>query len=268
MLLLALDEKKLITTFQAQKGKNYTCPDCGQSLRLRAGIRTQHHFYHHQGRLACRTQGRSLRHLAVQNRIASQLEGAILERRFPEIGRIADVCWESKKIIFEVQCSPITTLEVQSRNEDYRSLGYEVVWILHTDRYGKRPLGDLERSLVGSPHYYTDINSQGRGQVIDWLPPGNFKSAKRSINISKPLFRDIETASLEGMLRFRQQQWPLYFEGDILHRCLEGDKDLRDFIRSSSLMPKEKWVPLLWVKWFLYRTQQRILHYLLESLCD
>jgi competence CoiA-like predicted nuclease len=49
---------------------------------------------------------------------------------FSDICRIADLVWEEKKIIFEIQCSEISSLEAARRTRDYGMKGYEVIWIL------------------------------------------------------------------------------------------------------------------------------------------
>ena len=82
-----------------------------------------------------RAFGKGLVHLSVQNRILEMLppNEADMEVRFDTIGRIADVAWTSQKIVFEVQCATITAEEVMERNPSYASVGYDVVWILHSN---------------------------------------------------------------------------------------------------------------------------------------
>ena len=85
-------------------------------------------------------------HLAIQKVLSKSLPGSRLEHRFPSIGRVADVVYFPKKIIFEVQCSPISLKEVQKRNRDYLSLGFTVIWILHDRHYNKKTLSLAERA--------------------------------------------------------------------------------------------------------------------------
>lgn len=86
-----------------------------------------------------------------------------LELRFPTISRIADAAWEKEKIVFEIQCSPITAEELKSRNQDYKSLGWTPIWIFHEDRYNKRHLTAAEWAVRREAHYFTDIDEEGEG---------------------------------------------------------------------------------------------------------
>ncbi|MEM8728221.1 MAG: competence protein CoiA family protein, partial [Chlamydiota bacterium] len=79
-------------------------------------------------------------HQAVQRAIGTALPQVILEKSFPEIHRIADVVYPPKKIIYEIQYSPITLKEVQQRNRDYATLGYTVIWILHDRHFNRKIL--------------------------------------------------------------------------------------------------------------------------------
>ncbi|MBA3285957.1 MAG: hypothetical protein H0U27_12990, partial [Nitrosopumilus sp.] len=128
MQLYAFDiESKLISAKNALRQIDYFCPECKGYLRLRGGLHRQDHFYHSDFTPTCRQSVKSAEHLHTQLYILSQLpeKKCFMERRFPEINRIADICWESKKIIFEIQCSPISVEEIQERNRDYQSAGFE-----------------------------------------------------------------------------------------------------------------------------------------------
>lgn len=144
MQLHALEEKSLIFAAEAQKSADYRCPECLNIVRLRGGPYRQAHFYHLRNHPSCRQHSKSLAHLGLQIHVKSLIPEAILERRFEEIGRIADVAWEEKKLIFEIQCSPISLEEVQGRNRDYASIGYSVVWILHAGRYNRHLITPAE----------------------------------------------------------------------------------------------------------------------------
>ena len=72
----------------------------------------------------CQGMNRKTPHRAIQKTIKAHMPQVILEKSFPEIHRIADVAFPSKKIVYEIQYSPISLKEVQKRNRDYTSLGY------------------------------------------------------------------------------------------------------------------------------------------------
>ncbi len=97
-------------------------------------------------------------HLRIQKQIQALLppNEAFLERRFPQIGRIADLVWEPRKLIFEVQCSPITLKEVKQRKKDYESCGYRLIWILHDKRFNRRWPTPAEIFLREGACYFTN----------------------------------------------------------------------------------------------------------------
>jgi hypothetical protein len=121
----ALEKEMRVLANDAKKGVLYSCPECRSNIRVRSGPHRQPHFYHLRKERNCRQHQKSLTHLQIQNRFSSLIgkDEIVLEKAFPEINRIADVAWENKKIIFEVQCSSISLAEARQRCEDYESLG-------------------------------------------------------------------------------------------------------------------------------------------------
>ena len=117
----------------------------------------------------CRQNGKSLAHLQAQRRLEELLgaDQCRLEVKFGPINRIADVVWEPKKIIFEVQCSPISAEEVNARNRDYKGMGYEVIWLLHDSQFNRQRVSAAEMSLRHSCHYFTNMNAEGAGYFYD-----------------------------------------------------------------------------------------------------
>lgn len=169
MQFFAYDESQIIFAEEAYKGKDYRCPECHGRLRVKEGIHRRKHFFHFRPSSFCRQSRKTEVHLTIQKKILQSLpEGqAILEKRFPSISRIADVVWESKKRIFEVQCSPISLQEVKSRMADYASVGYQVIWILHDFRFNRKRLSAAENYLRPSHAFFTSINTKGRGMFYD-----------------------------------------------------------------------------------------------------
>lgn len=143
-----------------------------------------------------------------------------MEVSFPDVSRIADIAWEPQKIVFEVQCAAITPEEVLARNADYGSIGYRVIWILHTDRYGKGMLSPAEQVLRGSTHYYTDIDAKGEGSVFDIvdLVVGRYRKQRLSIGpvqLERPLMdRELEAAPCQWITRRAANG--VFFRGDAL----------------------------------------------------
>lgn len=163
---------QLVDALHAHPSQRYLCRECGSPVALRGGTRKQRHFYHLHTTSKCHAAGKGALHLAIQQHLISTLpqDEASLEEHFPSINRISDVAWEPQKILFEVQCSPISQAEITSRNQDYHSLGYQVVWILHMNRYGKGTLSPAELALQHHPHYYTSLDTTGKGAIYQRIP--------------------------------------------------------------------------------------------------
>src|SRR5271170_2645635 len=141
MQLYALDNTTPIAAAKADKKRDYLCPECGSKLRLRSGPSRQSHFYHLSLPTHCLQHQKSLEHLQLQLRLFDLIgPQAQIESPFPAFKRIADVAWHSKKIIFEIQRSPIPLEEAQNRNLDYQRAGYNVIWILHDRQFNKTHL--------------------------------------------------------------------------------------------------------------------------------
>lgn len=233
MQLYALDSKnQFISANNAIKQRNYCCLECHQTVRLRKGIHRAPHFYHLSPNHSCHLSGKTLEHLQVQSHLQNLLPKGecILELRFPEINRIADAAWITQKIIFEVQCSPISSDEIMQRNCDYANQGYQVVWILHDKRYNQWNLSGAELYLINTPYYFTNINETGEGIIYDQLDliHKNFRKTilhTTPIDISQPnrltnecfeRSREIQSNCIPNRIQERLACWPLHFGGDLI----------------------------------------------------
>ena len=146
-----------ITACRAIKQKRYLCPECSSFVQLRSGPHRQAHFYHMRALSACAQQQKDRRafRTSAPSRIAHSRCRGPMERAFPQIARIADIAWETRKLVFEIQCSPISLHEVQSRCRDYRSIGWDILWILSDKRFNKRRLSAAEAFLRLQTSYYS-----------------------------------------------------------------------------------------------------------------
>lgn len=224
MQLYAFNEQnRIVSASQANRHHDYACLECRGKVRLRGGIHKQKHFFHLTLTENCSQRRKGMVHLQIQ-RIIEQLlppGECFLERRFPEIGRIADVAWESQKIIFEVQCSGMHEHEALMRNRDYLKVGYQVVWILHDSRYNRWRISAVEEALTDSPHYYTNIDAEGRGCIYDqWRQNAKGLCQARlpslAIDLRYP-FRSLTGIESELQLIIRRKNnWRLHFQGDLL----------------------------------------------------
>ncbi len=246
MQLYALDAEGTPTrATSALKKCDYKCLECQGTVRRREGEQMQAHFYHLNPPISCRQSGKSLTHLAIQNRIAKELPKGqiVLEKHFSSIGRIADLAWDEEKLIFEVQCSPMTREEMLQRTNDYGSLGYQVVWILHERNYNKFRITHLEAGIAPIPHYYTDINPSGEGVIYDqWHLSSQgvrLKGLPRlSIDISRPSKLSCMDKSCGSTLAdSRIASWKLHFKGDLIDLAL--NEPASPYLQSAKASEKE-----------------------------
>lgn len=238
MQLRAFDEQdQLIFAHHATKQKNYFCIECGNIVRMRSGLHRQAHYYHVQPNPSCRLNGKSLIHLMVQQHLKNLLheQEVELEHRFPSIGRIADVAWISKQLIFEIQCSPISAQEISERNHHYASIGYQTIWILHEQRFHQKKLSAAENFLQKHTHYFTNIDEEGRGQIYDSFSVIEtnhriHQLPKIKIDPTTPqqYSEDLIDRTAPHFLLKRQKSWSMGFSGDYFDRYNKGELHFDD----------------------------------------
>lgn len=258
MQIYALDsDGSLILADKASKHHDYQCLECQQMIRLRRGLHRKAHYFHVTANRSCRLHSKGMPHLMLQHFLKNVLpDGEVeIECQFPQIARIADVAWHPKRLIYEIQYSPITAEEVKARNASYASIGYQVVWIFHQDRYNKERLSAAEDWLALHPHYFSDMNAEGEGIIYDqFATVVNGRRVQRlpilPIDVSTPknLSRDRSLVKLPFVFRQRAKAWPLIFGGDTIDCLLqlkedENYKELRDQI--EKLVPPKTQLTLL-----------------------
>ncbi len=230
MQLFALDGGKPVFASQALPHRRYQCPECSLPVFLRKGPHRQPHYYHRDLSSYCRQNQKTLEHLHVQQALLQQLpQGeAFLEHAFPSIHRIADVAWLSQGIVFEIQCSPISALEVAKRTADYQSLGLKIVWILHDKRFNKKKLSQAEQHLRHQTCYYTNYSKKGEGIFYDQFEVCQgahrpFKGPPLPLSFQLP----ITSLPQLPVLQSHTATWQVHFRGDLLdqlHRIPPQDK--------------------------------------------
>jgi competence protein CoiA len=226
------EQRRLVPAGRAHRQQAYTCMECGGALYLRGGRHRRLHFFHVLPPAECRLGGKSLAHLHLQCLLQELIPTVTLERRFPEIARIADVVWEEEKVIFEIQCSPIKGSEILERNRDYGELGYTVVWLLHTRQFGRWRLSAAEWVLRNNPFYFTYLDSRGQGGFFDQYDV--VQRGKRG-QIVRPFPVDLAQIrrwkycppDVPQEIRHRITRRRVGFCGDIVDVCLHGPKSSR-----------------------------------------
>lgn len=282
MQLYALNQDaEVICATRAVKHQDYFCPECGDFVRVRGGIQRRNHFFHFHPAQKCRQSQKSLVHLQVQQKLSAilPLDESDLEHRFPSIQRVADVVWKPQKLIFEVQCSAIYAEEILARNRDYASLGYQVVWILHDKRYNKSRMTAAEQVLEHLPHYFTNIDSKGRGCIYDQFAlfvHGIRKHRQKPLAINPSLPMAITEQKIQGQLpkklHSRMKTWPVFFSGDLIFRSIYVFEEVRHYLREaclaeSHLEPKRPTHWLRWIHKWISRPYKLVFQMLLERAC-
>lgn len=230
----------LVFADEANKHQNYQCIECHKTVRLRRGIHRKAHYYHLEPNRSCKQHAKGMPHIMLQYFLKNALpkgEGQ-LECQFGSIGRIADVAWHSKNIVYEIQCSPITAEEVRARNKSYASVGYQVVWILHDKRYNKQRLSAAEDFLFKQPHYFSDMNAEGEGKIYDQFSViANGRRIRRfpTLTINPALPKNLRknkralSKQLPPILHQRAKTWPLIFSGDTIDSTLNSDEQTGNY---------------------------------------
>ncbi len=253
MQLYALFQNQPVLASHALRGRDYLCPECRSIVRPRGGLSRQRHFYHLKTVTACRQHLKSVAHLELQLHLKSLIPTISLEKPFLTIARIADAAWEDAKIIFEVQCSPISLEEAQKRTEDYRSLGWRVVWLLHDRRYNKRKLTTAEHYLRSAgAYFFSHLQIYDQFDIVHHSRRLH-RGPRLPITLREPLpLPDISYPPQALKVRL----WELAFRGDLFDR-LSKSASTRPFRREERLARRQRWIRTLG------RNYLKILHALL-----
>lgn len=207
---------RLVVATLAQKGERYFCLHCRGSVRRRKGLWRTPHFYHLSTGERCPCDTRSSLHRKIQQFIQQQfpLNALSLEVSFPDVSRVADIVWSQQRLIFEVQCSPISSWEVARRIEDYARVGYQIVWLLHDTQFYRRRLRAAELLLRKQP--YAFITSTCR-LFVDRSPiDRGYRTQMRPTDISLYPFQIARFLPPQAMPQFISPSWIREF----YYRCL------------------------------------------------
>ncbi|MBI3508748.1 MAG: hypothetical protein HY069_03870 [Chlamydiia bacterium] len=272
MALYASDGEQIVSAFDGNPHANYWCLECDLPVKLRRARRRLPHFYHLQLSPSCRLYSKSEDHLLLQLQLQSLFpQGeAHIERTFPDLRRISDVVWEKEKIAFEIQCSQIFPLEVTRRVEEYKSAGYQVVWLLDDRVYNKRILRPAETLMRQQVGYFISFHRHQPSLFYDQF---EVLSERRRHLKGRPLAIQLLRPRLFPPLEI-PLTWPLqiqkkiathtpFFPGDRLDRALKSS------IYPSYAFTLDKWAmlekkfrrnPILewWKKWIAKPISKRL----------
>ena len=255
---------ELVDAQDAVHHRDYLCPECRGVVRLRRGEERAAHFFHRNEGVSCRLRLKDGLHEAVQQRLAESLGEAScrVECHFPEISRIADVAYLPKKVVFEVQVSPIRPEEAIKRTLDYWNAGWHVIWILHVQTFGFYRASPFERALLPIPHYFASFGFRG-GQLWDeissvlrtrrvWylFPPRRRSLASVDIEVRneppQALLSHPFPPTPQAWRRMREEAWSCHLASDWLdHPLPEEPRAPWDLWRRFATACRLAWVKML-----------------------
>ena len=156
-----------------------------------------------------RQLGKSIAHNQIQYYLKKQIPEIELEKTVGN--RRADALWERKKIVFEIQVSPISYEQALLRSKDYASYGYQIVWILHDKEFNRSKASRAERFLRNSytTYYTTGALFYDQIDIFDGKIR-QYKSSPLSVQLYSPFI---------PFLKIPHRNWPLHFIGDLHTRC-------------------------------------------------
>lgn len=159
---LGYDRNEIAIALRLEQ-ENYVCPYChvlhgkNEPVSLVNDPSKQLYFRHSSsgGDRQCAKAGKSEDHLRLQIEFSQWLEDegygfCELEKRFPEIGRIADIYLEGDngyQAVYEVQLSAIRSDVLEQRTSDYQELGLDVFWLLGKKAKTQENLSWCDRNL-------------------------------------------------------------------------------------------------------------------------
>lgn len=275
MQLYAFDgtgRKVFIAT--ARPGQDYFCMECKGRMRLRRTLQRKSHFFHlTDERQGCRHAGKSIFHIATQQAIQGAIGSAVCDQEvhFESIGRIADIAWHERKIVIEVQCSPISAQEVEERCRDYESVGWNVIWILHEKTFGRHVLSEAEFFLRNRTHYYTDINQNG-GRIYDRGARVLFPITIAVIeerSAWKGFSKGLQGKTVPSFVQDRVAMWQYSAQGDVLWHARQEeikDSEWEELLRSQKAPTTRFRIKRMFRA--IRATAEALWHLLLERSCN
>lgn len=153
-VLVDLDTLTNLEIMSLNRRQNFSCVKCKKPVIFKNGSQKMAHFAHEKNGVTT-GQPESAEHILVKHSLARWLElqdyPSMLEQRFPEIDRIADVYFEFKNqpYVVEIQKSPISDIEYQQRIVDYQKINVTVLWIFLGDVVKKENVYQLPPVMRG-----------------------------------------------------------------------------------------------------------------------
>ncbi len=256
MALYACDEDDFIFAGSAEPFKEYWCLECFGTVKVRRGKDRFPHFYHVHASPSCRLYSKSEDHLVAQLQIQKLFPPGELqiERPFFQISRIADLCWEKEKIVFEIQCSKIEIPEAESRIRDYKTIHYDVIWLLDDRLFNRKLLRPTEEFLRSRASYFFNLkNSKYYDQFEIFADNQRVKKGKPlliSLQEPRPM-KPLKDDQLPKQVLLRAENCSKYFLGDRIDKAFLPSFafTMENWRVLEILLAKKLQKPSLWILW-------------------
>lgn len=160
----------------AFKKLKWFCPACHSPLVLKNGSVKQAHFAHRNLDICdAYSQNESEEHLNLKYQMAKWFqmreESCQVECYLPDLKQTPDLL-VNQKLAIEIQCSPLSIERFQERTKNYRSHGYQVIWLLGEKMRFKVKLTRLQGAMcnfsVHSGVFLWQIN-QDKIELIEMI---------------------------------------------------------------------------------------------------
>ncbi|WP_066025833.1 competence protein CoiA [Enterococcus mundtii] len=237
-MLLAKDkEGSIFLATDATKECDYYCPNCGNQVFLRRGMKRIAHFFHH-ATSDCQvfSEAESEEHLNLKRQCFRWLKKSYprveMEGYLSQLMQRPDIL--AGHHAFEIQCSPLSYERMIERTINYKANGYVVWWLLGMKFFKRNDCLRLEKKFC----YYDDLRQLHFWQ-IDW--------STQKVYLYSQIFTD-----LSGKIRFEQSSWS-FFEKELLTVLEVESGSLRKIPSPSSVKTKD------WLEKQIIRKNKKVL---------
>ena len=161
----------------AEQGDTYFCPECGEKMVQRRGEIRAHHFAHYPN-TQCTDVWRydeSDWHTKYQNLFPKENQEIVKE--FNGKKHRADILFEDRKTVIEIQGDRLREDEFEQRNKFFNALGYKVIWLFDESRvfenesinYGYRRMA-CSRAWLRPSRTFRNFSPQSQiGEIEVWF---------------------------------------------------------------------------------------------------
>ena len=165
-------------------------------------------------------------HLLIKQAIQVRLPSLESHIFFPNIQHASHLVWLKKQIAFQIQDRPISLQQACHIQSAYRSLGFQLVWILDKRYFNQKNPSLTEHFLRSQIAYFASLDAKQHVMIYDQfeiISQGKrlFQSPPLPIDLSHPFYLkapfDLSPFKLPW-LKKRLSSYSLFFRGDLIDR--------------------------------------------------